>query len=88
MGISVNVNKIFRHVIAHSFTNSTFGLLLRVKKEDTQDSISSTSPSVKIQIMGGKVALKKNPMFTTLEGDGIESKLPFTIFSTLPRCSQ
>ena len=80
------------------------------------DSIPSPSPSVKIQIMGGKVCLrckgkhcsvlstnffvlkmhsnvlplhlKKNLppiiwIFTKGEGDGIESRLPFNIFSTL-----
>ena len=84
------------------------------------DSISSPSPSVKIQIMGRKVCLrcKSKPLlgvvnkllktkslltspsnvlplhfkqtfppiiwiFTEGEGDGIESRLPFKIFSTL-----
>ena len=39
------------------------------------DLIPSPSPSVKIQIMGGTAEG---------EGDGIESKLPFKIFPTLP----
>ena len=57
-------------------------------------SIPSPSPSVKIQIMGWKVSnvlplhLRQtfSPIiwiFTEGEGDGIESRLPFKIFSTL-----
>ena len=45
------------------------------------DLISSPSPSVKIQIMGGKVCIIW--IFTEGEGDGIESRLHFKIFSTL-----
>ena len=49
-------------------------------QEDSLDSIPSPSHSVKIQIMGGKFCLT----FTEDEGDGIESRFPFKIFSTLP----
>ena len=87
----------------------------KVKEIYSLDSIPSPSPSVKIQIIGGKVGLKckgktwlaivniffctksllttpswppknKNKKFKCsqlLEGDGIESRLPFKIFSTL-----
>ena len=74
--------------------------------EDSLNSIPSPSPSVKIQIMGGKVGLRckgktllgfvnKKSLVTIpsnvwqikcyqlLEGDVIESRLPFKIFSTL-----
>ena len=61
--------------------------------EDCLDLIPSPSLSVKIQIMGRKVVnnaqqclKKKNRKFKCswlLEGDGIESRLPFKIFSTL-----
>ena len=57
------------------------------------DSISSPSPSVKIQIMAGKDVKAKHCwmltflpiiwMFTEGEGDEIESRLPFKIFSTI-----
>ena len=79
----------------------------------TLDSIPSPSPSVKIQVMGGKVYLRSKgktllgdvnnlfvfksvlttssnvlPLllkqtFSDGEGDGIESRVPFKIFSTL-----
>ena len=99
-------------------------MLVLIKVENilkgSLDSIPSPSPSVKIQIMGGKVCLRrkvktllgivnklfvfksllttasnilplhlKQPflpiisIFTEGEGDGIESRLPFKIFSTL-----
>ena len=56
------------------------------------DSIPSPSPSVKIQIMGGKVCLRSkgktllgifNKIFAEVEGNWIKSRLPFKFFSTL-----
>ena len=64
---------------------------LRKILEDSLHSIPSPSPPVKIQIRGGVVAFTTqasfhalNLNFTKCEGDGIESRLPFKIFSTLP----
>ena len=52
-----------------------YGAKVETISEDSLDLIPSPSPSVKIQIMGGTAEG---------EGDGIESKLPFKIFPTLP----
>ena len=91
----------------------TLGKVKKILK-GSLDSISSPLPSVKIQIMAGKVCLRLkgktllgvvnklvvhcrnvlplhlNPaflpiiwIFTEVEGDGIKSRLPFKIFSTL-----
>jgi hypothetical protein len=53
----------------------------------------SPSPSVKIQIIGGKVYLGNKQtfppiiwIFTEDEGDGIKSRLSSYIFSTLKHC--
>ena len=58
-----------------------YGLISRIKKWlvkskrfKKMDSIPSPSPSVKIQIIGGK--------FTEGEGDGIKSRLPLKFLST------
>ena len=105
---------------SHTHTYRVSGYLLiiffKVEKilKGSLDSIPSPSPSVKIQIMGGKVCLRCKDktllfvfksllttpsnvlplhlkqisphiiwIFTEGEGDGIESKLLFKIFSTL-----
>jgi hypothetical protein len=70
-----------------------FGKVEKILK-GSLDSISSPSPSVKIQIKGGKVCLRckvktlleTKSLLTSLsngEGDSIESGLSSEIFSTL-----